>query len=133
MQKENANDDRKIEIDLKQKREAYARKQQTISTEELKIQREAARARKAISRQKLKNNASQQKLQGIKLKDRNRKQKEREEKKTPEKIKTSTERVQKHRKTLNIKFDFKKGNSRLNKSEELRKQDPRRGFIIRIS
>ena len=78
----------------------------------MKIQREAARARKAISRQKLKNNASQQKLQGIKLKDRNRKQKEREEKKTPEKIKTSTERVQKHRKTLNIKFDFKKGNSR---------------------
>ena len=87
-----------------------------------------------MSRQKLKNNASRQKLQGIKLKDRNRKQKEQEEeKKTLEKIKTSTERVQKHRKTLNIKFDFKKGNSRLNKSEELRKQDPRRGFIIRIS
>ena len=39
--------------DLKQKREAYARKQQTISTEELKIQREAARATKAMSRQKL--------------------------------------------------------------------------------
>ena len=58
----------------------------------------------------------------MKLKDRNRKQKEQEEKKTPEKIKMSTKQVQKHRKTLNIKFDFKKGNSRLNKSEELRKQ-----------
>ena len=64
-----------------------------------------------MSRQKLKNNASQQKLQGMNLKDRNRKHKEREEeKKTPEKMKTSTKRVQNHRKTLNIKFDFKKGN-----------------------
>ena len=107
--------------DFKQKREAYAQKQQTISTEELKI-REAARVRKAMSRKKLKNNASQQKLQGMKLKDRNRKQKEQEEKKTPEKIKMSTKQVQKHHKTLNIKFDFKKGNSHLNKSEELRKQ-----------
>ena len=107
---------------LKQKREAYARKQQTISTEELKIQQEAACLRKAMSRQKLKN-ASQQKLQGMKLKDWNRKQKEREEeKKTPKKIKASTKRVEKHRKTLNIKFDFKKGNSQLNELEELRKQ-----------
>ena len=75
-----------------------------------------------MSRKKLKNNASRQKPQGMKLKDQNRKQKEREEKKTPEKIKTSTKRVKKHCKTLNIKFDFKKGNSRLNESEELRKQ-----------
>ena len=45
-----------------------------------------------------------------------------EEKKTPQKIKTSTKQVQKHRETLNIKFDFKKGNPQLNKSEELRKQ-----------
>lgn len=45
----------------------------------------------------------------MKLKDQNRKPKERVEKKTPaEKIKTSTKRVQKHGKTLNIKFDFKK-------------------------
>ena len=59
----------------------------------------------------------------MKLKDRNRKQKEREEeKKSPEKIKTFTKQAQKHCKTVNIKFDFKKGNSRLNKSEELRKQ-----------
>ena len=50
----------------------------------------------------------------MKLKDRNRKQKEREEEKKSQ--------VQKHCKTVNIKFDFKKGNSRLNKSEELRKQ-----------
>ena len=70
---------------LKQKREAYARKQQIISTEELKIQQEAACVKKAMSWQKLKN-ASQQKLQGMKLKDWNRKQKEREEeKKTPKK------------------------------------------------
>ena len=97
--------------DLKQKREAYAWKQQTISTEELKIQQEDACVRKTMSRQKLKNNASQQKLQGMNLKDQNRKHKEREEeKKTPEKMKTSTKRVQNHRKTLNIKFDFKKGN-----------------------
>ena len=64
----------------------------------------------------------------MKLKDRNRKQKEREEKKTPEKIKTSTKRVQKHRKTLNIKSDFKKGNSRLNRSEQLRKQKSKKRF-----
>ena len=108
--------------ELKQKREAYTWKQQTISTEELKIQQEAAHVRKVMSRQKLKNNASQQKLKGMKLKDWNRKQEEWEEKKTPEKIKTSNKRVLKHRKTLNIKFDFKKGNSQLNKSEELRKQ-----------
>ena len=63
----------------------------------------------------------------MKLKDRNRKQKEREEEKnTP----------LKHRKTLNIKFDFKEGNPQLNKSEELNRkskktEDPRRGFIIR--
>ena len=94
---------------LKQKREAYARKQQTISTEELKIQQEATCLRKAMSRQKLKN-ASQQKLQGMKLKDWNRKQK------------ASTKWVEKHRKTLNFKFDFKKGNSQLNELEELRKQ-----------
>ena len=90
------------EKDLKQKREAYAQKQQTISTEELKIQQEVTQVRKPIPRQKLKNNASQQKLQGMKLK------KSEEEKKTPEKIKTSTKQVQKHCKTLNIKFDFKK-------------------------
>ena len=36
--------------DLKQKREAYAQKQQTISNKELKIQREAACVRKAMSR-----------------------------------------------------------------------------------
>ena len=59
----------------------------------------------------------------MKLKDRNRKQKEREEEKnTPEKIKTFTKQIQKHRKTLSIKFDFKEGNPQLNKSEELRKQ-----------
>ena len=44
--------------DVKQKREAYAGKQQTISTGELKIQQEAACVRKAMSRKKLKNNAS---------------------------------------------------------------------------
>ena len=59
----------------------------------------------------------------MKLKDQNRKQKEREEEKnTPEKIKMSTKQIQKHHKTLNIKFDFKEGNPQLNKLEELRKQ-----------
>ena len=48
-----------------------------------------------MSTQKLKNNASRQKLQSMKLKDRNRKQKEQEDKKTPEKIKMSTKQVQK--------------------------------------
>ena len=85
------------------------KKKKTISTEELKIQQEVTQVRKPMSRQKLKNDASQQKLQGMKLKEQNRKQKKsEEEKKTPEKIKTSTKQVQKHCKTLNIKFDFKK-------------------------
>ena len=119
------------EEDLKQKREAYVQKQETISTKELRIQLDVAHVRKAMSRQKLKLNASTQKLQGMKLKGRNRKQKEqKEEKKTPEKIKMSTKRVWKHCETLNIKFDFKKGNSRVNKSKELRRKKIQEEFSL---
>ena len=107
--------------DLKQKREAYAQKQQTISTEELKIQQEVAHVRKILQ--------GWQKLQGMKLKDQNRKQKEQEEKrKTPEETSTKASTSTKAPWNSNIKFDFKKGNSQLNKTE-----DQRRGFIIRIS
>ena len=42
--------------------------------------------------------------------------------KNSKKIKASTKRVEKHCRTLNIKFDFKKGNSQLNELEELRRQ-----------
>ena len=41
------------EEDLKQKREAYVQKQETISTKELRIQLDVAHVRKAMSRQKV--------------------------------------------------------------------------------
>ena len=89
----------------------------------MKIQQEVAHIRKILQ--------GRQKLQGMKLKDQNRKQKEQEEKKkTPEKIKTPTKASTSTKApwNSNIKFDFKKVNSQLNKTE-----DQRRGFIIRIS
>ena len=71
-------------------------------------QRELGRQRKAKSRANQKENFSRQKIQGLKLKERNRKAKERTENTPETPKKTSTERVRKHREAMKVRFDYTK-------------------------
>ena len=115
------------------KRAKYHQNKATKLKEQLEKEREKARIRKALSREKQKELLNRQKLQGLKIKERNRKLKECSGENfssqslvihTP----LSTERVQKHRenKKLIVDINFKSSYERKSKylSKKLRNAIP---------
>ena len=93
---------------LAERRQKYSKRTMGLSEEDLNQQRELARQRKAKSRANQKENFSRQKIQGLKLKERNRKAKKQTENTPETPKKTSTERVRKHREAMKVRFDFTK-------------------------
>ena len=101
------------------KKTKYHQNKSTKSTEQLEKEREKARIRKALLREKQKETLSRQKLQCLKIKERNRKRKEcsGENFSSPPSVMhtpLSTERVQKHRenKKLIVDINFKTSHER---------------------
>ena len=101
------------------KKAKYHQNKATKSTEQLEKEREKARIRKALLREKQKETLSRQKLQGLKIKERNRKRKERSGENFSSPLSVmhtplSTERVQKHRenKKLIVDINFKTSHER---------------------
>ena len=93
------------------KKAKYHQNKATKSTEQLEKEREKARIRKALLREKQKETLSHQKLQGLKIKERNRKRKERsgENFSSPPSVMHTplpTERVQKHRENKKLIVDI---------------------------
>ena len=109
------------------KKAKYHQNKATKSTEQLEKEREKARISIALLREKQKETLSRQKLQGLKIKERNRKRKERsgENFSSPPSVMhtpLSTERVQKHRESKKLIVDINFKTSHERKSNYLSKK-----------